>query len=48
MKSSTRYFHMKVRIFADFRICISAPLRKNWQVIKKALEKGQVNCQVFP
>ena len=27
MKFSTYYFHMKMKILADFEICISAPLR---------------------
>ena len=26
VKSSTYYFHMKTKIFADFQICISVPL----------------------
>ena len=27
VKSSTHYFHMKAKILADFKICISVPLR---------------------
>ena len=28
VKSSTYYFHMKAKIFTDFQICISVPLKK--------------------
>ena len=28
MKSSTYHFHMKTKIFADFQICISVPLKQ--------------------
>ena len=28
VKSSTYYFHMKMKILADFKICISVPLMK--------------------
>ena len=27
MESSTFYFHMETKIFADFQICISVPLK---------------------
>ena len=30
MESSTYYFHMKVKIFADFQICVSVPLNKKY------------------
>ena len=33
LKSSTYYFHMKIKILADFQICISAPLKEDRQVI---------------
>ena len=29
VKSSTYYFHMKMKIQADFQICISVPLNGN-------------------
>ena len=29
VKSSTYYFHMKMKILADFQICISVPLNGN-------------------
>ena len=30
VKSATYYFHMKMKILADFQICISVPLKHNF------------------
>ena len=29
MKSATFYFHMMMKVLADFQICINVPLKKN-------------------
>ena len=42
MKSSTRYFHMKRKILADFQTCISVPL--NFVPVKEVLK---IRCHIY-
>ena len=42
MKSSTYYFHMKMKILADFPIYISVPLNQNKKKLSVTFKKNML------
>ena len=45
--STTYYFHIKTKTFADFQICISVPLSCRWRVFRERVEKGCIGNKWF-